>query len=108
MGDSSLESQVELTEMFVSRPARDAFKKGTRLPFPVQAKHSRNRNQAPHPDYQIMHKITWPNLPPLRPDDRATKRHRDQEKFERDNLFGMDHLLGKELEIILDRVEKPG
>lgn len=94
--------------MFITRPARDAFKKGTRLPFPVQAKHSRNENQAPHPDYQIMQKITWPMLPPLRPEDRATRNNREQERFERENLFGMDHLLGQELNMILDRVEKPG
>merc|ERR1712226_1826570 len=106
---SRVSSRTYRKNMIVTRRARDAFKKGNTLPFSIHAKHSKNLKQTPHPDYMIMKKITWPSLPAMpNTSDRTVKQNRQAREFEENNLFGMDAVLGQELETVLQRVSKHG
>jgi len=94
--------------MYLSRRACDKFVKGNSLPFSIHGRQRNNKDIKPHPDYQIMKKITWPSLPQVTIPDRAHKSELMKAKFEEENLFGMDYILGEEFSQIVEKVENGG
>lgn len=86
----------------LSSIVNDGFKKRQLLPFVLPARRSRNPKIKPSPDYAIMKKITWPSLPKPKNDDRATLNQRLTAKFENEHLFGLDHVLGNQLQKLID------